>query len=51
MRVVLDTNTALSGLVWGGPPGVLMDAARDGRIRLFSSVPLIAELQGVLSRY
>jgi len=30
---------------------VLMDAARDGRIRLFSSVPLIAELQGVLSRY
>ena len=51
MRVVLDTNTALSGLVWGGPPGVLMDAARDGRIRLFSSVPLIAELQGVLSRH
>jgi len=29
---------------------VLIDAARDGRIRLFSSVPLLAELQGVLDR-
>lgn len=50
MRLVLDTNTALSGLIWRGPPGVLIDAARDGRIRLFSSVPLLAELQGVLDR-
>jgi putative PIN family toxin of toxin-antitoxin system len=50
VRLVLDTNTALSGLVWGGPPGALIDAARNGRIDLVSSIPLIAELQGVLSR-
>ena len=28
MRVVLDTNTAVSGLLWGGVPGQLIDAAQ-----------------------
>lgn len=50
MRLVLDTNTALSGLIWGGFPGQLIDAAVSGRIRLISSVPLLAELEGVLRR-
>lgn len=50
MRLVLDTNTALSGLLWGGTPGRLIDAALDGRIELASSTALLAELQGVLSR-
>ena len=27
MRLVLDTNTAVSGLIWGGVPGQLIDAA------------------------
>ncbi len=50
MRLVLDTNTALSGLLWGGTPGRLIDAAEAGRIELASSAALLAELQGVLSR-
>jgi uncharacterized protein len=50
VRLVLDTNIALSGLLWGGPPGRLIDAALDDHIRLVSSVPLISELQGVLGR-
>ena len=50
MRLVLDTNTALSGLLWGGPPGRLIDAAADGTIELASSAALLAELQGVLAR-
>jgi len=50
VRLVLDTNTAISGLIWGGPPGALIDRARKGTIQLFSSMPLIAELQGVLGR-
>ena len=50
MRLVLDTNTALSGLLWGGTPGRLIDAAEEGRIELASSTVLLAELQGVLSR-
>ena len=50
MRLVLDTNTALSGLLWGGTPGRLIDAAQAQRIELASSAALLAELQGVLSR-
>lgn len=50
MRLVLDTNTALSGLLWGGKPGRLIDAAEAQRIELACSAALLAELQGVLSR-
>lgn len=50
MRLVLDTNTALSGLLWGGTPGRLIDAAEEQRIELANSAALLAELQGVLSR-
>jgi len=50
VRLVLDTNTALSGLLWGGTPGRVIDAAEAQRIELASSAALLAELQGVLSR-
>jgi uncharacterized protein len=50
VRLVLDTNTALSGLLWGGTPGRLIDAAEEQRIELANSAALLAELQGVLSR-
>lgn len=50
MRLVLDTNIAISGLLWGGAPGRLIDAAVAGRIQLTSSTPLLAELLGVLLR-
>jgi putative PIN family toxin of toxin-antitoxin system len=50
VRLVLDTNTVISGLLWGGAPGRLIDAAVQQRIELASSTALLAELQGVLSR-
>ncbi len=50
MRLVLDTNTAVSGLIWGGVPGRLIDAAAAGKALIIGSVPLLDELQGVLSR-
>lgn len=50
MRLVLDTNTALSGLIWGGVPGQLIDAAAAGKALLITSLPLLDELRGVLFR-
>jgi putative PIN family toxin of toxin-antitoxin system len=50
LRLVLDTNTAISGLIWQGAPGAVLDAAVARRVQLISSVPLLAELEGVLSR-
>src|SRR5208283_1386388 len=47
---VLDTNTAVSGLLWGGPPRRLILAATSGRIEIASSVALLTELRDVLGR-
>ena len=50
MRLVLDTNAAVSGLLWHGNPGKLIDAARAGSVTVFASAHLLAELHGVLGR-
>lgn len=50
MRLVLDTNTAISALLWSGTPGKLIEAAQRKIVSLVSSAPLLAELRGVLSR-
>ena len=50
MRLVLDTNTAISGLLWHGTPGKLIDAARAKSVLLCTSAVLLAELRGVLTR-
>lgn len=51
MRIVLDTNVALSALLWRGKPYRLLEAIRQrSDVRLFSSPVLLAELTDVLSR-
>lgn len=50
MRIVADTNVVVSALLWGGPPRAVLTAAREQRISLYTSAPLIAELENVLSR-
>ena len=50
MRLVFDTNTAISGLLWHGTPGRLIDAAHSKSVTLCTSAVLLAELRGVLTR-
>jgi uncharacterized protein len=50
MRAVADTNVVVSGLLWQGPSRRVLDLARSGRLRLFTTAPLLAELEDVLSR-
>ena len=50
MRVVLDTNVIVSGLLWGGPPRRWLDFARQNTIALYTSAVLLAELAEVLAR-
>ncbi len=50
MRAVADTNVVVSGLLWHGPPRQVLDAARNGVIKLFTSTELLAELEEVFSR-
>lgn len=48
MRVVLDTNVAVAGLLWRGTPSELLGHAIEGRLQCFASAPLIEELERVL---
>ena len=48
--MVLDTNVVASALLWHGPPRQLLSLARAENVSLFSSLPLLAELTGILSR-
>ena len=50
MRIVVDTNIVISGLLWSGSPQQLINLARAREIDLYSSVPLIAELAEVIGR-
>ena len=50
MRLVLDTNTVVSGLFWRNAPRLLMDAATEGRVELATSTVLIDELAEVIAR-
>ncbi len=50
MRLVLDTNVVASAILWGGLPHRLLQAARERRIDLFTSTPLLAELTDILGR-
>ena len=50
MKIVLDTNTVISGLLWKGAPRQILDLARSGSLTLFTSPELLAELANVLER-
>jgi len=50
VRLVADTNTVISGLLWHGAPRRLLDAARAGKVSLFTSAALLVELEDTLSR-
>lgn len=45
IRAVLDTNTIVSGLGWGGPPGAVLDAGRVGQFEIVTSPALLDELR------
>jgi putative PIN family toxin of toxin-antitoxin system len=48
MRVVVDTNVALSGLLWQGPPNQMLRWARDGILEIVACDETAAELKRVL---
>ena len=48
MRVVVDTNVAVSGLLWDGPPNDILKWARDGFVVLLACQESVKELQRIL---
>ena len=47
MRVVLDTNVFVSGVFFGGPPGRILEAWRDGRVQPVLSAEVFEEYRRV----
>jgi uncharacterized protein len=45
VKLVVDTNTIISGSLWQGAPARLISAALAGRAQLFLSLPMLLELQ------
>lgn len=50
LRLVLDTNVVLAGLLWNGPPRRLLEAAIAAEVGLYSSAVLLDELARTLGR-
>jgi putative PIN family toxin of toxin-antitoxin system len=50
VRIVADTNTALSGLLWTGPPRQLINLVAQRVLTLSTSVAMLAELAEVIAR-
>jgi uncharacterized protein len=48
MRVLLDTNIWISGLLWGGIPNQVVRLARSGQITVIVSSEILNELQSTL---
>jgi len=48
VKVVVDTNVALSGLLWTGPPNRILRWARDGVLEIIGCPETTDELRDVL---
>ena len=48
MRLVADTNVVVSGLLWLGNSGRLLEVAANGQVTLYTSPVLVAELTRIL---
>jgi uncharacterized protein len=49
MRVVIDTNVWISGLLWRGAPWRILRLVEQGEIEVCIAPPMLAELEEVLS--
>ena len=50
-RVVIDTNVLISGVLWGGKPGFVINQYRQGKFVLLISPFILAELANFLEEY
>jgi putative PIN family toxin of toxin-antitoxin system len=51
VKVVLDTNVVISGVFFGGVPGRVLEAWRDGRINLVLSASILAEYREAAAEF
>jgi putative PIN family toxin of toxin-antitoxin system len=47
VKIVVDTNVIVSGVFFGGSPGAVLEAWRDGRVELVVSLEILDEYRRV----
>jgi len=50
MKVVLDSNIYISGIIFGGNPRKIIDLIVEGKLRLYISSDILIEIKEVLER-
>ena len=50
-RVVIDTNVLISGTLWGGKPGLVIEQYRQNKFIILISPFILAELANFLEEY
>jgi len=48
MRIVIDTNVAVSGLLWQGPPNQILKWVQGGTLTVLACEETVAELKRVI---
>jgi len=48
LKVVFDTNIYISAIIFGGPPGICLEAVQAGEIELYTSKAILLELTNKL---
>jgi uncharacterized protein len=50
MKIVLDVNVWISGLLWRGAPGQIFSLAEEQKIVILISEPILTDIEEVLNR-
>jgi putative PIN family toxin of toxin-antitoxin system len=48
LKIIIDTNVTISGLLWGGAPNHILKLCRDGIIRILECDQTLDEVKSVL---
>ena len=48
MKIVLDTNEFVSGVLWKGNEALIIDSCIEGRLQNYTSLPILQEFEKVL---
>jgi uncharacterized protein len=50
VRIIADSNTLISAVLWSGVPSLMLELAERGKIELYTSRYILAEVDEVLRR-
>jgi predicted nucleic acid-binding protein len=50
VKAVIDTNVLVSGIFWGGKPGIVLEHWRSGNLTMLATVDILEEYLRVIAK-